>query len=54
MSTTEQQQQTHREFAASDTSFRAACERASVEPTRRQASKFRNKRGRAYAARREV
>ena len=48
------EQQTHREFATADTAFRAACERASVEPTRRQASKFRNKRGRAYAARREV
>ena len=29
-------------------SFKAACSRVGIEPTRRQASKFRNKRGKAF------
>lgn len=33
------------------TYFKEACDRASVDVTKRQASKFRSKKGRAYAAR---
>ena len=33
-----------------DAAFVAACENAGVKPTSRQASKFRNKKGAAYAA----
>jgi hypothetical protein len=42
---------TNAEFARTNGQFRAACERAGIEPTRRQASKFRNKTGAAWAAR---
>lgn len=42
---------TNAEFARTNGQFRAACKRAGVEPTRRQASKFRNKIGVAWAAR---
>lgn len=31
-----------------DDAFRKACERAEIEPTRRQASKWNNKKGKAY------
>lgn len=41
---------TNRTFAANDTSFHEACKLAGVEATPRQASKFRNKKGAAYAA----
>jgi hypothetical protein len=34
-------------FATSDTHFRELCEKAGVKPTKRQASKFRNKYGAA-------
>lgn len=34
-------------FATTDTAFRDLCEKASVKPTKRQASKFRNKYGAA-------
>lgn len=37
-------------FALTNQQFRAACEKAGVEPTRRQASKYRRKTGKAYAA----
>jgi len=40
---------THREFAGTDEVFKKACELAKVQPTVRQASKFRSKRGSAYA-----
>lgn len=39
---------TNKEFAAQDQKFRAACVAAGVEPTARQASKYRNKQGLAY------
>lgn len=39
---------TNKEFAANDTKFKAACEKASVEATARQASKYRNEKGSAY------
>ncbi len=38
-------------FAAHDEAFRAACDRAGIPPTTRQASKWFRKRGRAYANR---
>ena len=37
-------------FADTDDAFRAACRLAKVEPTRRQASKWRNKSGAAWKA----
>jgi hypothetical protein len=42
---------THKEFVKTDDKFRKACENAGVEPTARQASKFRSGRGAAYNAR---
>lgn len=41
----------NRNFAEHNSDFRKACERASVKPTRRQASKYRRKFGSAYAHR---
>jgi len=38
----------NREFASKDKHFKDACEGAGCEPTSRQASKFRNKKGTAY------
>ena len=38
---------TNEMFAATDTAFRDFCEKANVKPTKRQASKFRNKYGAA-------
>ena len=35
-------------FAKEDQTFINACERVGVKPTARQASKFRNKKGKAY------
>lgn len=43
---------TNREFAKV-AHFQRACERAGVQPTKRQASKFRRGKGRAFTARRE-
>lgn len=40
---------TNKEFAEKDESFKVACERVGVKPTRRQASKWRMKKGKAYA-----
>lgn len=42
---------THAEFAKKDAVFIAACERAGIKPTRRQAMKFRRGLGAAYAKR---
>ena len=39
---------TNKQFAAQGKKFRAACERVGVNPTARQASKYRNKQGLAY------
>lgn len=36
------------EFAEKDQEFRFACEKAQLPPTKRQASKYRLKSGRAY------
>jgi len=41
---------THRQMAESDERFRELCAKAGVPPTKRQASKFRLKRGAAYRA----
>lgn len=41
---------TNDDFRRHDQAFRAACTKAGVEPTKRQASKFRRQEGRAYAA----
>jgi hypothetical protein len=35
-------------FAKENAEFQAACSKVDVKPTTRQASKFRNKRGKAY------
>ena len=43
---------TNTEFAKTNKEFKLACSRAGVEPTPRQASKFRRKRGLAYTKRR--
>lgn len=40
----------YRAALAADPQFRAACAVAGVDPTRRQASRFRHKRGQAWAA----
>lgn len=39
---------TNAEFAKSNKEFITACEAVDIPPTLRQASKFRNKRGKAY------
>ena len=39
---------TNREFAKQDQTFKMCCEKAGVDPTVRQASKFRAKKGAAY------
>jgi hypothetical protein len=39
---------TNKEFAAQDESFKVACEQAGVQPTKRQASKWRSKKGKAW------
>lgn len=41
---------TNHEFAARDEQFKAACGKANVKPTARQASKYRMKMGSAYKA----
>ena len=41
---------TNREMAATDKAFRAACAAAGVEPTKRQASKFKRGLGQASRA----
>jgi len=43
-------EQSNRHFAANDGVFRAACARAQVEPTKRQASKWRRQEGAALEA----
>ena len=40
---------TNKHFALKNEWFRAACVKAGVEPTTRQASKWRLKKGKAYA-----
>lgn len=39
---------TNREFARDVNEFIQACQRAGISATRRQASKYRNRRGKAY------
>jgi hypothetical protein len=45
---------THKESAQKDSQFHLACEKAGIEPTKRQASKYRNQKGKAYKARKGV
>ena len=42
----------NRNFAEFNKEFRLACDRAGVKPTKRQAAKWRQARGQAYAAHR--
>lgn len=42
---------TNREFAAKDDTFRSCCSEAGVEPSVRQASKYRRGRGKAVSKR---
>ena len=39
---------THKEFAQKDSKFHQACEKVGLESTKRQASKYRNQKGKAY------
>lgn len=39
---------TNKEFAKEDEQFKTACERSQTDPTKRQASKWRNKKGKAF------
>ena len=39
---------TNKEFAEKDKEFKRACDYVHVNPTKRQASKYRNKKGTAY------
>ena len=39
---------TNRDFSRHNKTFLLACEKASIPPTKRQASKFRSRRGLAY------
>ena len=41
---------TNKQFAESNAEFQAACEKAGIKPTARQASKFRNRHGAAWDA----
>jgi len=45
---------THNEFRNTDDYFKKCCEAIGIEPTIRQASKFRNNRGKAYAEGRKM
>ena len=46
--------QTLREFAAKSELFQKACELAEVKPTKRQASRWHQRRGKAWAKREEA
>lgn len=41
---------TNREYAEKDKAFKEACKRAGINPTTRQASKYRRGKGLAYIA----
>lgn len=42
--------ESNKDFARNNVAFQAACAKANIAPTARQASKFRNKRGVAYGS----
>ena len=42
-------EQTNKQFMDSNEIFQAACSKANVKPTKRQAGKFRRKLGKAFA-----
>lgn len=44
---------TNKEFARTDEEFKAACDRTQTNPTTRQASKWRNCKGKAWKNRRK-
>jgi hypothetical protein len=46
--------QANREYAATNDYFKRCCAAAGIQPTSRQASKFRNKHGKAWEASREL
>ena len=46
--------QPNREYAEKELRFRRACMKAGVSPTKRQASKYRRKIGKAYREGREL
>jgi hypothetical protein len=39
---------TNRKFAEQNEKFKTCCERGGISPSKRQASKYRRKRGKAY------
>jgi hypothetical protein len=39
---------TNKQFAEQDETFKAACEQVNLQPTKRQASKWRSKKGKAW------
>jgi hypothetical protein len=39
---------TNKEYAKENKDFREACEKVKIEPTKRQASKYRHKKGKAW------
>lgn len=41
---------TNRKFAKEDEKFQAACMNVEIQPTTRQASKYRNKKGKVFKA----
>jgi hypothetical protein len=43
-----QEKPSNKNFAENDKKFRSACTKANINPTARQASKYRNKKGIAY------
>jgi hypothetical protein len=45
---------TNRQFALENENFIEACKSNNVEPTKRQASKWRNRKGRAYMGRKSM
>lgn len=44
----EKRRLTNREFSQKDEGFKSACSAVGIEPTTRQASKWRSRRGRAF------
>lgn len=40
---------TNKAFASQIKSFNTACQKAGIEPTKRQAAKWRNRKGKAYS-----
>ena len=45
---TDKKKVTNAEFTKEDKVFLGSCQKVGIEPSRRQASKYRNKKGQAY------